>query len=472
MRWIPLVVFLLQALLYTNYLTDDSYIYAQFARNLAHGELAFNRGEIVHAATSPLWAACGAVAERFGIPAFWFLKVLGLVCGAAAVICFTAALRGISHDRRIWLLGALAFAVQPWFVRWSSSGMETALAAFCVAFLLWSLYGAPLTRSWPWLAIVVGTGPLVRPELLLLLLLLGLAAAREPFLRRRPLFFLLLVLPSLAWIALAKATGLSLLPTTMFAKSTGAGLVLDRLFLNLAVLARIVAVSAALPLLWWAWAFLRQRRQGLSGWASAALWAWVVLLPAIYLWRDVQVVSRYLEIWLPIPLFAAFVAASGLARWWSRLALLHLGVCVALSAFWISPSTRAFSTSMDLAMGEFSDWLRANTPEDCEVAAYDIGLLGYRSQRRIYDLGGLVDARIARLRRQIDDEEIVRSGRFLEFSQPDLLLHRADRTDALAGLRWGELTPQPILSRRVANLGVSRAQPVVYTLYRLESARD
>jgi hypothetical protein len=471
MRWLPLLLYLAQIPLYANYLTDDSYIYAQFARNLAQGELAFNRGEVVHAATSPLWAGLGAIAERLAMPAFWFLKVLGWLCGAAAVCFFTAALRGACRHRAAWLLGGLAFAVQPWFVRWSASAMETAAAAFCVAFLLWCLYGTSLQSSWRALALVSGIGPLLRPELTLLVLLLALAALREPSLRRRPSFFLLLCLPGLLWVALAKATGLSVLPTTMFAKSTGAGLAADRLLPNLRVLVQIVGVAAALPLAWWGFTW-RRHRSALFGWAAPALWAWVVLLPAIYLWRDVQVVSRYLEIWVPIPLLAAFLAAERLPRWWPSLAWLHLSLCLGLSVVWIAPSTRAFSRSIDVAMNEFSAWLREHTPGDCEVAAYDIGLLGYRSQRRIFDLGGLVDARIARLRRQLDDETIVRSGRFLEFGRPDYLLHRAASADALADLRWGELRPLPIRSQRVANLGVSRADEVVYTLYRLEAVAN
>src|SRR6056297_777086 len=59
--WVALLLFLVQAPVYADYVTDDSYIYARFADNLARlGELSFNPGEPVHAATSPLWAGLGA----------------------------------------------------------------------------------------------------------------------------------------------------------------------------------------------------------------------------------------------------------------------------------------------------------------------------------------------------------------------------------------------------------------------------
>ncbi|HKI82750.1 MAG TPA: hypothetical protein VKA63_00315, partial [Candidatus Krumholzibacteria bacterium] len=57
-------LYLAQIPLYWSYITDDSYIYARMAQNLAQrGQLVFNPDQWVNAATSPLWAilgACGA----------------------------------------------------------------------------------------------------------------------------------------------------------------------------------------------------------------------------------------------------------------------------------------------------------------------------------------------------------------------------------------------------------------------------
>ena len=67
--WVALIllVFAAQMLLYLPYVTDDTYIYGRFARNLAeHGELAFNLGQPVHAITSPLWAGLGALGAIAG----------------------------------------------------------------------------------------------------------------------------------------------------------------------------------------------------------------------------------------------------------------------------------------------------------------------------------------------------------------------------------------------------------------------
>ena len=86
-NWIPVlctVLLLIQLAAYVDYFTDDSYIYARFATNLvAGGELVFNPGERVHAATSPLWAGLVAGIIAAGLPLVAGMKVLGASCAVA-----------------------------------------------------------------------------------------------------------------------------------------------------------------------------------------------------------------------------------------------------------------------------------------------------------------------------------------------------------------------------------------------------
>jgi hypothetical protein len=214
--------------------------------------------------------------------------------------------------------------------------------------------------------------------------------------------------------------------------------------------------------LWW-WEglrALRHPRELFDGapFSAPAWWAWAVLLPVAYLARDVQVVSRYLEVVLPVLLLLGLEAGLRnrstlrVRRSWVRAALtLQIVIALALTSFWVAPRSRAFGRSLDAGLGDLSTWIRENTPPDALIAVYDIGYVGSHCDRR----------------NRVDDAEILRQGLFLRFATPDYLIDRDLRPDALDGWRLPGYRLQAIMHRRVANLGLSRPEPVVYTIYRL-----
>jgi len=102
------------------------------------------------------------------------------------------------------------------------------------------------------------------------------------------------------------------------------------------------------------------------------------------------------------------------------------------------------------------------------VAIYDIGLVGHRSERRVIDLGGLIHPEINALRDRVDDSTILHEGLFLDFERPDYLVDRAYEAAVLEGTEIGDVRMRALLSRQVANLGLSRGRPVIYTLYAVE----
>lgn len=470
--WIAVVAFLAQAPLYAGYITDDSYIYARFADNLArHGELSFNLGEPVHAATSPLWAAFGAVGTWMGIGSIEILRGLGILCGALGVFVLARTIARVLEDRpRVALAVGLVIATEPWLVRWSSSGMETALGVLLLGVALDATLRPVETVRWRRAALALGVMPLVRPEALLLVGLFGLHVLRTPSARRRVDVYVLASAPMIAWAALAIPLYGHVLPETMRAKSTPLGLQPDRLVYNVRVLAQILAIGAAVPVLVWAWRVVRRPRVLLrlddAQWGSAAWWQWTLLLPVVYVVRDVQVVSRYVELVLPAMIV---LAATMLPSWPSRRAWITFAgqsaLALVLTVTWIAPSARAFGTSLTAGLGDIATWLRTETPPEATVAIYDIGVIGRESDRRVLDLGGLVHPGINALRDRLDDAMILHEGLFLDFGRPDYLVDRDVEGAVLDGRVIRDVRLRAILSREVANLGLSRGQPVVYTLY-------
>jgi hypothetical protein len=141
---------------------------------------------------------------------------------------------------------------------------------------------------------------------------------------------------------------------------------------------------------------------------------------------------------------------------------------LALTLTWIAPSSRSFGRSLSAGLGDIAEWLVENSDEDALVAIYDVGVVAHRSDRRILDLGGLVHPEINDLRNEVDDAEILERGLFLDYGTPDFLVDRDTRGAVLDGRVLGDrVWLEKVLSREVANLGLSRAEPVLYTLYRV-----
>lgn len=467
------VLLVAQLAAYADYFTDDSWIYARFASNLAAGDgLVFNPGERIHAATSPLWALLVAGLVGLGLPLVAGMKLLGGACalGALASAAFIAQRRfgGTGWTALLVLL----LATEPWFVRWSASGMETALAVFLLLLALHAGLRPIAQVAWGRLGWSLGLLPLVRPETLVLVALVGLVVLLRN--RRAPSarFWAGMLVPTLGWAAFAIPYYGAVLPATLQAKSTPLGFVPARMLANLSVLARLFAVALALPALGWIVSLVRRPGWLLAhddaDWMRPALVLWSVALPAAYLIRDVQVVSRYLEVLLPVVLV---LGLDELRRWPGQkllrgLILVELAAALLFTFVRVVPSANAFGRSLH-GLVEVGEWLRQNSPQEAVVAAYDIGAVGQASDRRILDLGGLVHAGINDLRNEVDDARILHEGLFLEFGRPAFLIDRDRAGAVLDGRVLGGLRCEPVLSRTVDNLGLTRPEPVVYTLYRL-----
>ncbi len=474
---LALLVYVTQLWFYRGYVTDDTWIYARFAQNLArYGELSFNPGHPIHAATSPLWALLAAIGARVGFAPIHVLMALGWVCGAISVLVFSRLVHRLVPHSGLALGVILVFATEVWWVRWSASGMETALGVLWLLLVLDLSWRPPSRVPVLALGLVLGGGFLIRPESLALTATFALALVRQPELRARKILWGALLVVPLLWTAYAWPTFGHLLPATMQAKSTPIGLQWPRFLHNLRVLAGLYLVAAPLATAAWVVGMGRGRWEWRGEDWSEPVWrVWMLLLPAAYLVRDVQVVSRYLELVLPVVLLWS-------ARRWSRsrtlesarwrrgavaLCALQVLVALGLTLGWVAPRSRAFGQSLEAGLGDLAAWIVENTQDQDLVAVYDIGYLGAKCNRPILDLGGLVQPQINALRDHIDDAEILRQGLFLDYGQPTVLVDRDPQPAALDGLVLRGLRLQAVLHRRVANLGLSRPEPVYYTLYRL-----
>ncbi|MGH7724695.1 MAG: hypothetical protein ACREOU_04640 [Candidatus Eiseniibacteriota bacterium] len=484
-----------------TYLIDDTYIHLQYAKNFRDGHgLVFNVGERVYGTTSPLWSLGLGWLGRSGIDLFGLAKALALLFGFGSLLATALALRrfldawveehafGAGRAELAWALGVLAFAADPWLVRWSSSGMETALGVFLVAAGFAAYFGR---RPWgnhvfrP--AVWWSLAALVRPEALLLLvgLVLRIALSSSPpglKLRRLAWVALPAILVHGPWLAYAASFYGTITPATLAAKTAAGtgpvvfGLSLFRQIQELAASrgVEMVALLALLPLF------------------SAALWRrraehflpllWLFGVPLLYALRGVHPISRYLLPLAPVLICYAWGALATVAASERRRVGLAAAKLVAIAAAallldgvvygrLVLPHAQAFSEDMRHTLGGLAAWCRERTPPDAAVAIPDIGLFGYESGRPVVDLAGLVTPGIARLIREVGNSEegtLVTGLAFESVARPAYLVDRADRPRRL--LFESPYAPclEVLYVGSVRYRGLRHPDPAYYTLYRVD----
>jgi hypothetical protein len=471
--------------------TDDGFIHVQYARNLmTRGEYSFNAGETSFGTTSPLWViSLAAVARPFGTDdAFVHAsRALSWLCAFAALVAIQRLLLALGASRRVALLGALAFAADAWFVRWSALAMESSLAAFAaIVVLLASVRAYDSRHGAARFGAAVALGALVRPEMYLALpvFVAGALTVRPRPSRGSVLAGLAIAAALLApWLLFAKWHIGSFLPNTAGAKS--GGFVTDPILFaaKLVPVAKIVGGTQAVAVL----AMLvdlavSRRRAFVLGRSFRFALLWMVALPLAYVAFDIQILSRYLLLITPAVCAGGWRSLESLCgRIPPRLAARALVTAGAIAVvtnvvFYtrvVLPPSRAFSEDLMTPLAGLARYLREHSDPDAVVAAADIGYLAFYSHRRVLDLGGLVEPETARLRETHDYEEIVAEGLYFGtrgYPHVDYLVDRepvAGRFDGrvIHGRRF-----ERVYLTSVRNLGIRKPGTFYYTLYRVTPA--
>jgi arabinofuranosyltransferase len=178
-----------------RWLSDDGLIHLRIARQIqaGHGPV-FNAGERVEASTSPAWTWLLVAADAL-LPGSleWIAVLLGIALSAAGLALAMLGAARLARSARpagaLFPLGACVLAALPAMWLNASTGLENGLVFAWLGACVWRLAvwaegAAPLSLV---TAVLVGSGALVRPELLLVSLpLLAVAVSDEA--RARGLF--------------------------------------------------------------------------------------------------------------------------------------------------------------------------------------------------------------------------------------------------------------------------------------------
>jgi hypothetical protein len=486
---IPLLLLVVFLVPLAGGFTDDGFIHIQYARNLIErGEYSFNPGEVSFGTTSPLWVMeLAALGSFFGDreALITLSRVLSWVSGFAAIVVLYLVVLAFGARRWTAALASLTFAADAWFARWTALSMETSTAVLTVLLMiLASVNACRSNRSAAYLGLTMVLASLVRPEVYLAfpVYLLSLLLRRRDLNGRcvwtTVLVFAVLIAP---WLVFAKFYIGSFLPNTAGAKS--GGMVLDPLtFLRkLDPVVKIVGSTQALTVLAALVAIVvKGRKSRLFSPPMRFLLLWVVALPVAYVVFDIQILSRYLLLVTPLMCVAGWIAVEELLGMRVASALGRASMCALAAAmilinavFYfkiVLPPSRAFSYDLTHNMRSVAEYVRDHSEKDAVVAAADIGYLAFYSNRRVLDLGGLVEPLTGELRSRFSYEDLIQNGMFLDldgYPHVDFFIDRELEPDRFEGREMSGYQFRAVYQTVVRNLGLRKPGPYYYTLYHL-----
>ena len=279
-----------------EYRGDDTYIPLVYARNLANGYgFSFNPGEPSYGFTSPLWVIMLSLFYFFSfVDLLLVAKLLSLVFSILSIPLIYLLTKNLTRNRKIALLVAIFWTLEPWFIRWGAFGIETSFFTFLV--LCGLLF---LQRDERIAAIFLGLAFLTRPEAFLFLPLLIIKGKGKKILPS--LIFLIIALP---WLFYSQLTFGTVFPNSLYPKGglniASPSLLLDEFFIY------FISLFVLLPFLPFSLAHFLKK--DFDNHFLPIFWFFAV---ALYYFISASTSSRYVLPLIPIALIYSF---SGLEK--------------------------------------------------------------------------------------------------------------------------------------------------------------
>jgi arabinofuranosyltransferase len=491
---LPVIValFYVTASLHFSYTPDDTYIYLQFARNIAAGNgVSFNAGEPTYGVTGPLWMFIVALGAKMGVDPYIGAKAIDLVLASLVLIAFYFLAYEILRDVGVSLCATVAFSVNAWFLRWAGSGMETSLSVLLVlATVLFCLRNEYLLS-----VVCAGLLTLTRPEGVLMTVLIMTDLYFNSLQKRRALAmgaWLLLVYSVVVapWTLYAFRTFGTPLPNTAVGKVGWDFTIADTVSTLRDVLQTLAAADGTALLVFLTGGVLllilyrhppadapgKERRRFLGRQSIVGV-GWISGLVVFYVASGTNVVSRYLLLITPLITIYAFsflVELLSVSRWRQRanLAVIVLTAVVMLQnqllyRRYVLPGVDAFEQGMEACLIPIGQWLREHTPPASTVVTGDIGALGFFSERRMCDAAGLVSpSLLPLLHRGVPPYDIIKQELYRSCCSPDYVVDRDFSPERLGK----DPALVALLTRPFPNMTLSDPRIVYYTVYRVRPA--
>jgi hypothetical protein len=200
---------------------------------------------------------------------------------------------------------------------------------------------------------------------------------------------------------------------------------------------------------------------------------WAFAVPLCYVVFNVEVASRQLLIVLPVfvvyglwgikrlEIASLFSPKRGLL-----ILLLVAGVSLAQNQVvyrgWILPHMNNFELGVNECLKPIAYWLRANTPAGTTVLTPQAGVIGYVSERKVFDASGMIAPEVRRAFGDDSYDTGMRERKYELVIHPGYVIDRSPSPERLVSE-----TMKPVMTRTFPGLGITRPVLMYYTLYKV-----
>jgi len=451
-----LILLISSSLLYYKFNPDDFYIYLEYAKNLNNNyELAFNLGEKSYGFTSPIWLFLLSIIYTESL-IILFSKILCLVLLSLSIIFYFKLSKSIFPDY-ICYIGLILLFLNPWVLRWSLSGMETVLIFFLTIVFLY-LFLEDSKLSW----LPASIFPLVRPELIIWVIVFGFWIFYEQK-NKRIKQILFLFLPFLTWSIFSFFYFGRVFPNTAHAKSSGFSVITAyRAFKKTISTLQPVDIFVLFVFIFLLVISICKKRKI----NKKMLFVFVLIVSqiALYIINGVNVYTRYLVPVFPLSiyLFQKIVSKKRL------IAFLITGISliysIFISYFYIYPATINYINSEKNVNKFIGEYLKDNTKKDTSIFLWDIGAIGYYSNRYIFDLNGIINKKILNRKKPYFkwiEEEILKKRKTLYFVDVSYKRKRFMKVDNIT------FEQKFMLAKPFINMFIFQKRPLYYSVYKV-----
>jgi len=386
--------------LFSNWAYDDPFITYRYAVNLARGDgFVYNLGEQVLGTTTPLFTIILSILFKFGFKPHPSAVVLGALSLGVGALFFWQLARSWDSPLTGWT-GLLLYPTFPLLLNTISSETPIYLALGLAAFATYAREHYSLA------ALAAALACLARPEGFLIPIILAVhyfLTQKKPFPWKAAAFFALVTLP---WIIFAWLYFGSPLPTTFFAKISQGSMTVSQRFLP----GLLSFLGASLNE--WSWQ-IRLLVAFIGLWGLHKVdkrWGLFLAWPALYFTSYVLLgVTSYSWYYAPLIPGGMVVIASGVATiqrvfrstgraptWLPGLAVLGVfGLLIAANTY----NLLLLRQENDARLEIYRDaglWLKKHTPVGATVGTLEVGIIGFVSDRTMFDFPGLLHPEVAR----------------------------------------------------------------------------
>lgn len=473
---ITTVIFYVITILHFSYTPDSTYIYLQYAKNIAQGDgFSFNAGVPSLGVASPLWTFLISFGAVLKLDPYVVAKTFDLVFASIAIIQIFVLGYVILKDKVFAVMAAVIFSLDAWFLMWSGTGMEASLAVLLTILAVsYTFRNEYLVASF-----VCGVLTLVRPEGLLLFVVVQAdnflnSTDSKAALKSGIIALGMYVGVLTPWLIFSYFQFGSVVSSTFLIKSSEP-ISVQSIWNSVVESIQVLTESQLVLLLLLVVGLVEAWRSKQWQMRRVELFPvlWMAALIFFYSVQRVRIDSSFLVPTVPLVIIYGLWGLKRIAESWrlpAGRAIYLLLFVTALTVFQnqmvyhkqLVPRMKNFTAGMNYCFKPMGYWLRTYAAPDAKVFVVDPGMLGYISEKNIYDANGVIAPAVRKSFEGLSYDEGMLNRRYESVVSPDYVVDRALSRDRL---RSEDM--KPIMSGNFPEDGPGRTDTVFYTLYKV-----